>query len=106
MRTHEAMLVSVIIWKHIVNNDVPLVTYSFLSAYRGSLPSPLKITFEVLADVADCFLDFVHYIAFVEHIIMADRDEFFQVVRHELTTDVKTADGLLYGPTIEERGDG
>ncbi len=37
---------------------------------------------------------------------MADRDELLQIIRKELSPYVETADGLLYGSTIEERGHG
>ena len=37
---------------------------------------------------------------------MANRDEFLQIIRQELSPYVETADGLLYRSTIEERGHG
>lgn len=37
---------------------------------------------------------------------MADRDEFLQVIRQELSPNVETADGLLYRSAIEKRGHG
>ena len=35
---------------------------------------------------------------------MANRDELLQIIRQELSPYVETADGLLYGPAVEERG--
>lgn len=37
---------------------------------------------------------------------MADRDELLQIIRQEFSPYVKTADGLLYWPAVEDRGHG
>ena len=35
---------------------------------------------------------------------MSDRDELLQIIRQKFPPYVKTPDGLLYGPAIEDRG--
>jgi len=103
VRTHEPVLMSVVIRQDIVNNDAVLAPKSLLLIARGPYPSPFEISSEVVADKAYGFFDLVHEIGLIEHIVMPDRDQLFEIICQELAANVHTADGLLDGSAVEER---
>jgi hypothetical protein len=55
---------------------------------EGREPAGFEICRKLGRDVAALLFDVIHDVRFLHHVPLAERDEFFEVVRQEFATDI------------------